>query len=608
MDKHTPTRPGPPRARGRRRAALAAAALAGLLCTGPAAPQGLAEGPPDLDVLFVGAHPDDEYQSLATFGQWGDQGLATGVVTITRGEGGGSATGAEEGARLGAVREAEERLAVAHAGIDAVFPLGRPDFWYTLSAPLTAAVWDERATLFRLVRLIRATTPDTLVTMDPRPFAQHGGHQEAARLAIAAFRLAADPAAFGGRLAAEGHRPWRVSRLLTQHWTFEGPRGPGCAAHHGKDPHTGLPVTGFWTGAPAPRHGTTWAQAEREAAREYATQGFASLPPTVTTDPGHLPCEWFTVLAEGGEPIRAPVREQPHLLPAYAEFRDWAVRAGLPWLANEAQPAYPAGPSAPVPESTAPPLTDGAESPGEYPGPALPLAHWEGERCATAADCAATARLAWHGDALHALVRVADEARGAALDAATDCKRHWRTDAVELALDPRGTARDTSTTFKLGVLPFTARGAPCAARDADQWQGPAALTAPGTRVAARFGPHAGPSGLPGYAVEIRVPFANLPAAADPAHFRLNILVYDSDTADRTGQTRLAWSPFGSAQADPLAWGHAPLTGYLPPPGRPETPAPPRIPAAATGSRDSPASAGQGRRTAAPPAGGPRLPR
>ncbi len=82
------------------------------------------------DVLFVGAHLDDEYASLSTFGQWHERdGLSTGVVTITRGKGGGNATGPQEGAPLGLLREREERAAVRHAGLRDVFYLDKPDFW-----------------------------------------------------------------------------------------------------------------------------------------------------------------------------------------------------------------------------------------------------------------------------------------------------------------------------------------------------------------------------------------------------------------------------------------------------------------------------------------------
>jgi hypothetical protein len=54
----------------------------------------------DLDVLYVGAHPDDEAGRLSIFGEWAERfGAKTGVVTITRGEGGGNAIGPEEGPR-----------------------------------------------------------------------------------------------------------------------------------------------------------------------------------------------------------------------------------------------------------------------------------------------------------------------------------------------------------------------------------------------------------------------------------------------------------------------------------------------------------------------------
>ncbi|MGW6961115.1 sugar-binding protein [Streptomyces chartreusis] len=111
----------------------------------------------------------------------------------------------------------------------------------------------------------------------------------------------------------------------------------------------------------------------------------------------------------------------------------------------------------------------------------------------------------------------------------------------------------------------------------------------------------------GYTVEAKIPLKELPAAADPERFVVNVLVYDSDTDDRTGQTRLAWAPHGSAQADPYVWGRAVLEGYTPPTGRPAEPARPDIPAAAR-SEDSPASLRQARRTGIPIAGGPRVPR
>ncbi|MEV6583228.1 sugar-binding protein [Streptomyces sp. NPDC051582] len=555
------------------------------------------------DVLFVGAHPDDEYQSLASFGQLRErEGLSTGVVTITRGEGGGNAVGPQEGAELGLLRETEERKAVGTVGIRNVFYLDKPDFWYTLSAPLTAEVWNGAAarpadTLERIVRLIRATTPSTVVTMEVRPFNQHGGHQEAARLAVEAFRLAGDPAAFPEQISREGYEPWQPATLLTQNWGFKGPVGPDCATDGARDPHTGLPLQGYWSGVRS-RAGTTWAQVERDAARTYTSQGFGALPATVTTPTEQLPCEWFTVLAREGEALRAPVREQSGLLPLYAEFRDWARQLGMPWLANDAQPAYPPHPATGVPAVASAPVVDGKAEPGEYPGPRLVLRHWEGGTCATPADCSAAIHLSRHADALYVLMRVTDDKKGAALDGAGDCKRHWRTDSVEIDLDPDGASDDTSTTFKTGILPYTAgRGGPCAGRDGDNRQGPAAGTAPGMTAASTL-----TQPYTGYTVEVKIPLGDLPATADPARLRANFLVYDSDTQDKTGQSRLAWAPFGSAQADPYAWGALLLPGYTPA-GRPAGPA--EIPLEAPRSQDSPASLAQSRRTGVPLAAGDR---
>ncbi len=182
-----------------------------------------------LDVLFIGAHPDDEAFTIPAFGQWNEYaGLETGVVTITRGEGGGNAVGPEEGPALGILREAEERRAVGKAAIENAFYLDAVDFYYTVSSPLTEQIWGAETSLEKIVRLVRETRPEVIVTMDPAPSpGNHGNHQYAARLAVEAYEAAADPTRFPKQLREPGVDTWNVKRLFRGGATGSGPSGPG---------------------------------------------------------------------------------------------------------------------------------------------------------------------------------------------------------------------------------------------------------------------------------------------------------------------------------------------------------------------------------------------
>ncbi|MBV8931596.1 MAG: PIG-L family deacetylase, partial [Kutzneria sp.] len=252
--------------------------------------------PAGLDVLFVGAHPDDESGILSTLGQLHiDHRLRVGVVTVTRGEGGGNAVGTEEGPALGLVREAEERRALAEVGVVEVINLDKADFYYTVSAPLTDQVWGHDDTLDRLVRVVRRTRPKIVLTMDPAPSpGNHGNHQESARLAVEAYQAAADPAAFAEQISREGLRPWAVSRLFTDDMRGHAATGPNCVADFAPTEPTDL-VWGVWAGARAP-DGRSWAQVERSAQREYASQGWAGFP-DVPTDPNAIGCDYLTQVA-----------------------------------------------------------------------------------------------------------------------------------------------------------------------------------------------------------------------------------------------------------------------------------------------------------------------
>ena len=773
--------------------------------------------PVDLDVLFIGAHPDDEAGGLSTYGQWNEyDDVRTGVITITRGEGGGNAVGTEEGAALGLIREAEERRAVGRAGIENVYNLDFVDFWYNLSAPLTEEIWDREALLERVVRVVRTTRPEVIVTMNPG--INHGHHQLAAWLATEAYHDAADPSRFAHQLDIEDLDAWRVGKIFTTRALGQRANGPGCAASFVPAEPTDV-VNGVWSGRQSQEHGTSWAAVERQAQREYASQGW-SVFPDVPSDPAQLGCDFFTLIdsrvpfspdatdplaalegavvpAAGGLPlgselflaperfrvtagetfdvtvharnggeralrsaavvVSAPdgwqvegdgalgtlLQGQPRratfsvtppedadpgrirltaelragaargttvraveVVPAVqglaefhldvVRFREWTVQEGVeqvdtlivpqvPIAQGETRPLRvdlvnrsqqtqsgtvtidpPAGfeiaedavaydglapgargavsftltqtdatlptaneggeyaftvqttstegtsttaaalnlaPATVVAGVDPAPTLDGVEGSSEYPGPAIDLSRlWEGEAPTSPADASGTAKLAWHDDALYVLVNVVDDVLGTVLTP-EDAKRHWRTDSVEITIDPRGNSRDTSTTYKLGAFPVTddpQRGNPPAGyRDADGHQGPITETAPGTALAATLSePYAG------YTLEARIDLADLPAAVDPARMGLNILIYDSDTQDRTGQSRLGWSTWGGVQASPYRWGRAVLDGYAPPPDRPTEPDTPVIPLEVARSVDSPQSILQSTQDGVPLAGGP----
>lgn len=271
-------------------------------------------------------------------------------------------------------------------------------------------------------------------------------------------------------------------------------------------------------------------------------------------------------------------------------------------------------PTTVIPQAYTAPTVDGVGDDAGY-GPELDIGRrWEGKDCdPDGVDCGAgsTMRLAWHGDDLYVVAKVIDD-RASVAAPPERCFGHWLVDSVEVLLDPVGGSRDTSTTFKSGIMPATddpsgAAGngvdGPCWSRDADNHQGfssgPLASSikdapnAPGQQVAVDItrnadGTYEGGS----YTVETRIPLADLPAAVvtgmaptgdastndvDPLYLGLNVTPYDSDVDTYIGKTRLAWSPFGSQQSEPYRWGHAYLDGYAAPDGRSTTPSAPIIP-------------------------------
>jgi LmbE family N-acetylglucosaminyl deacetylase len=313
-------------------------------------------------------------------------------------------------------------------------------------------------------------------------------------------------------------------------------------------------------------------------------------------------------------------------------------------------------PATSIPAAASAPAVDGVED-AAYSGEALDVGRkWEPggstRNCAPqGVDCGSSgapgtpnstyAKVVRSGDDLYFFVHVKDDFQSYAVTPA-ECVGHWQADSVELLIDPRGDAsaknRDTASTFKLGVFPYTndpsgsngnGPNGPCWERDADNHQGystgPLAATvkdapnAPGVQVASTATwvgtndtatPHGYAGG--GYDLEVKIPMADLPAAVDPARMGLNITPYDNDdNTAGTGSTvlrhtdvstRLAWSTFGSVQSDPYRWGHATLPGYTPPAGRPTEALDPTISSSNLNGTLSPQTIAQSARDGVPISG------
>lgn len=166
----------------------------------------------DVDVMFVGAHPDDDTGVLATFARYLlDEGFKGTVVTLTGGEGGGNATGREAGPALGLIRQEEERRSLALVGVEAPQFLGLEDFYFTLSAEEVQQRWGDRF-VCDLVRRVRLQRPEVILTMWPGP-GTHGQHQMAARAATIAYEKAGDPAYCSEQITREFLQPFAPAKL-----------------------------------------------------------------------------------------------------------------------------------------------------------------------------------------------------------------------------------------------------------------------------------------------------------------------------------------------------------------------------------------------------------
>ncbi len=169
-----------------------------------------------------------------------------------------------------------------------------------------------------------------------------------------------------------------------------------------------------------------------------------------------------------------------------------------------------------------------------------------------AADNSASFSVIHDGKTLYLDVEVKDDVLVSNISP-NDIKGHWRSDSVEICIDPNGGSEDTLGCYKIGIFPFDTEGKVQASRDADAKQGPIEITAPGTRIASK-------RTADGYVIRAAIPFTEIGIAPRKARsLGFNIIIYDGDkrdaaTGENINKSRIAWSPRSGVQGRPEDWG------------------------------------------------------
>jgi len=234
-------------------------------------------------LLLITAHPDDEDNPLLVMMRRGG-GFRTGLLTLTRGDGGQNEIGPELFQALGIIRSGE--LMSMHRYDDArQFFTRAYEFGYSFSVEETLERWGEEEILEDMVGVIRSFRPQVILSL---PRGGEGGgqhHQASALLAEKAFHAAADSTRFSHQLR-EGLRPWKASKL------YERFRWQGGREASSERPSRVVEVS---TGAYDPILGRTFAQLGAESRSMHRCQGMAQLQ----VAPGERSSLWNPVAFHG---------------------------------------------------------------------------------------------------------------------------------------------------------------------------------------------------------------------------------------------------------------------------------------------------------------------
>jgi LmbE family N-acetylglucosaminyl deacetylase len=151
-------------------------------------------------VLHVGAHPDDENTQLITALALG-RAYRAAYLSVTRGDGGQNLLGPQLGEKLGVART-QELLEARKIDGGRQFFTRAIDYGFSKDVREALATWGREEILGDVVRVIRTFRPDVIITrFSTEPGGTHGHHTGSAALALEAFKLAGDPAAYPEQLA-----------------------------------------------------------------------------------------------------------------------------------------------------------------------------------------------------------------------------------------------------------------------------------------------------------------------------------------------------------------------------------------------------------------------
>ena len=583
------------------------------------------------DLMFVGAHPDDETGIAAVLARYAGQGKSLASVYCTRGEGGGNMVGTQAGPSLGILRERELRDCLEILGVRHVYFLDEEDFFYTESLTATLEKWGREDVLGKLVRVVRSLRPNVIITMNPAPNpGQHGHHQSAGILATEAFAAAADPKRFPEQLSHEGLEVWQVRKLYysssaepnvkirTDEALSDGKIPAELAAkalsqhrsqafgNFGNSPWLRRPssfvlartavkvslpendllqstdapldpnaqgvlialaprsdVKFEFVARPAIQRFKTWAAQNAVAHTASTFVADISIPhPTANeiaaTDifligPKNLPGRLELISTNTHWVFRTDIPRPVRPIPGsdLAEYRIRAVPLGsarddvkLTARSGSYEATVTLHPI-PVLEFPGKKLREGTG--GTIQSTYLVQGNVDNEK-----DLYAGFVVTYNRDNLVVAIQVTDDTVVSNI-APNDIKGHWRSDSVEICIDPNPGSEHTLNTFKLGIFPFDSTGRVRGARDADANQGPIERTAPNVRLSSE-------RTRDGYVVQATIPWKYIntkPKSGTELGF--NIIIYDGDKSDAApgeniNEARIAWSPRPGVQGRPEDWG------------------------------------------------------